>query len=332
MALEDSVDHGKGKLVLLLVALGIVVLGAGAFVALKKRAGGASTPASFDETQRKQWCDLRRQWAGKVDPLAGDILLKMVQDPEAGEALAVERNKLCQQYARQVRDLKVTDPQIQAVEVALIKEGKVRANIAVEIANLLVQVSSEQIETLRRAKEALESRIQRRIAEGKAAADREVSEALAALEGCHGIYRGPMTDAATADNPYTSWDELSFRRTDAIRRIGERIKELEPKQHFTNQVYHRLVSKYRRPLKRCHSLHIKKNENLALVGLRVRLKRNGEVQSLGVEWVGDPAQGPAGGEGLLDCVLGAAGKGRWTFPRPARGGEYVVVTIDISKY
>lgn len=324
MDYSDPTTKSKGLLVGGLVLVGVGVLGAGVVVAIKKgSAQQTDDPGGIAQEEVQRWCALRREWAQRVDPLSGDIVLKSAQDEQAAGELVAARNRECQRYAKKVRDLKVADPRIAAVELALVKEGKVRANVAVEIANALTQLGSEDTETLRRALKTLEAHIRKRIRDGRAEADGAVAGAMRALPGCAGVYRGPMTDAGTADDPYISWDELGFRRTLAIKKINEKMVKLAPREEWSNRVHHQMISRYRREFKKCYAAARRRTPKMSTsVGLRVRLKRAGKVASLGIEWmdVPDPK--------FLDCLLEDASK--WTLPRPPRDGDYVVVNIDLS--
>jgi hypothetical protein len=146
---------------------------------------------------------------------------------------------------------------------------------------------------------------------------------MAALPTCGGIYRGPMTDEATSDNPYLSWDELEFRRAQVAKSFDKKILELAPVEEWTNLVYHKLVARYRKELKSCFAKAKARNKSVSeQLGLRVRLKRDGGVKTLAIEWmeVRDPK--------LLDCFLKHAGK--WKLPHPMKANDYVVVTLDFS--
>ena len=59
------------------------------------------------------------------------------------------------------------------------------------------------------------------------------------------------------------------------------------------------------------------------VGLRVRLKRSGEVKTLAIEWMDNQE------ESFLDCLLEKASK--WKLPRPDANTEVVVVPLDFTK-
>ncbi|MBW2732783.1 MAG: AgmX/PglI C-terminal domain-containing protein [Deltaproteobacteria bacterium] len=317
--------HSKSKvLVLLMVVAAIILLGAVAYIGFTRRAGGGSPEASLGGDLGR-WCALRSEWASKVNSLEADILLKSVraEDEKARKALQSQRGRLCQEYAEKVRKLTVTDPRISQVEVALVKEGKVRANVSVEIANALSSHLSENIKEVRQASMVLSEGLVRRIQQGKASADNEVATALGDTKACSAIYRGPMTDAGTSDDPYVSWRELDMRRKQAFSKVEERIKELEPREQFANQIYHELVRKYRKPLKKCYSIAKRRQPKLsAQASLLVRLKGNGQVKSMGIAKmeVKDPK--------LLDCLLAKASK--WKLPAPVKSGDHVIITLNFG--
>jgi len=251
--MEAKTVHGRaGVIVILLVVVGIGVLGAGGYLAWSKRRG-SSGPAMSDEVSR--WCAIRQEWARQVDPLAGDIMLKSVKEEDRPtlEQLTSKRNKLSAENGRRIEELKIQDPAIMAVEAALIREGKVRANIAVEIHNLLVQLDSiEDMASITKARDQLKTGIAQRIKQSQQTADREIMPALAQLGGaCAQIYRGPATDEGTSDSPYTTWDELEVRRTTALAKFEDKVQKLEPAEEFANRVYHDLVSSYRPVLTSC---------------------------------------------------------------------------------
>jgi hypothetical protein len=316
-----------GVIVVILVVVGIVGVGAGGYLAWSRTQGGSDGPA-VDSRELEQWCKLRQEWAKKVETLVGDILLKSVKPEDKGELdkLVVQRNTICQDYARQLRDMKVTDPTIQKVEIALVKEGKTRANVAIEISNLLAKLDAVDTSSLGKNKKRLETYIANRIERGRAEADKEVNEAMAPLgsSACSGIYRGPMTDEGTSDNPYTSWDELEIRRSAAVRRFEVKIKEMQPVEEFTNRVYHELVRLYRPILVGCFQKTRAKNPQISeQLGLRIRLKRSGEVATLAIEWMEQKD------ERFLDCLLEKAAK--WRLPRPDPATSVVVVSLDFKR-
>jgi len=316
-----------GVIVVILVVVGIVGVGAGGYLAWSRTQGGDDGP-QVDNRELEQWCKLRQEWAKKVEPLVGDILLKSVKPEDKAELdkLVVQRNTLCQDYARQLRDMKVTDPTLQKVEIALVKEGKTRANVAVEIANLLTKLDAVDTSSLAKNKQRLETYITSRIKRGQAEADKEVAAAMSTpgASACTGIFRGPMTDEGTSDNPYTSWDELEIRRSAAVRQFEVKIKEMQPVEEFTNRVYHELVRLYRPILVGCFQKARAKNPQIsAELGLRIRLKRSGEVATLAIEWMEQKD------ERFLDCLLEKAAK--WRLPRPDPTTSVVVVSLDFKR-
>jgi len=323
----DNEIHGRtGMVIVILVVVGIIVLGAGGYLAWSKRRGGGATAAVSDEVTR--WCSLRQDWARQADPLAGDIMLKSVKDEDraAMEQLVAKRGKLAAEFGRRIDELRIQDPAIAAVEAALIKEGKVRANTAVEIHNTLAKIDeSEDTTALTKLRDELKVALDARIKQNQQNADREVAAALTAVGStCPKLYRGPATDAGTSDSPYTTWDELEMRRARAVAQFEAKLKKLEPVEEFTNRVYHEIVRQYRGLLTSCYQKAKAKNPSIAsTVGLRIRLKKSGEVKTLAIEWM-DPRE-----DRLLDCLLEKASK--WKLPRPDPTTEVVVVTLDFAK-
>jgi hypothetical protein len=247
-------------------------------------------------------------------------------DKEKAEALNSERVQLCHEYGAKLQGLGVTEAALQAVEVALMKEGKTRANIGVEIFNRLAEMEEKgKISALRNLLEDLRGGMRQRIVEGRASADEELARAMASLPGdCRAIYRGPVTDAGTSGNPYVSWEELEMQRTAAVKRVQDRIRELEPFEEYTNRVYHELIRRYRPVLTGCYRKIKARNAKLPdKIDLRVRINRDGSVRTLAIEFM-DPRD-----ERLLDCFLEKAA--RWRLPRPDRGVEYVVVSLDLAR-
>jgi len=254
-------------------------------------------------------------------------MLKSVkaEDKEARDKLVLKRNTLCQDYARRVADLKVTNPGLQEAEVAMVKEGKTRANVSVEIDNLLAKIDAPDTAALRKNRDRLDRYIKGRIQQGKATAENEVKAGLAKLgeSACNGIFHGTVTDEGTTGNPYVSWDELELKRTQALKQYDEKIKEMEPVEQFTNRVYHDLVARYRGTLKKCYGKAKTANPNMSdKLGLRVRLKPNGKVKTLAIEWMINRE------ETILDCLLETASK--WKLPRPDPETKVVVVSLDFT--
>ena len=310
-------------LIVVILVFGVSVLGAGGFLAWSKRRS-VPTAAITDEAQK--WCELRQQWAKAVRPLGADIMLKSLR-PEDKEELALlveKRSQLIHQYAKQIRELKIVDPAIQAVEVALIKEGKIRANVSVEIANVEGKLGAEDMATLNRASETLKKRLVARIKDGKRKADQEIKTAMSTFKGaCESIYRGPMTDENTADDPDVSWDELEMRRSMAERKFKNKLRDLKPLEEFTNRVYHELVRLYRPTLTGCYKKTKSRNPELSdVLDLRIRLKPNGQIKTLAIQWM------EVKDERLVDCFLEKAEK--WRLPRPDPETQLVVVTLDFK--
>ncbi len=322
--LEPQIGSKRtGILIVVLLIFGVSILGAGGYIAWSKRRSPPTVTAS-DEVQ--QWCKLRQEWAKEVVPIGADIMLKSIrpEDKEELETLMEKRSQLIQQYAKQVRELTVTDPAIQAVEVALIKEGKIRANVSVEIANVEGQLGAEDMATLNRAAKTIKTRLVARIKDGQKKADQEIKDAMATLTGgCSRIYRGPMTDENTADDPYVSWDELEMKRSVVERKIQNKLMDLKPLEEFTNRVYHELVRLYRPTMVGCYKKIKSRNAELSeVLDLRIRLKNNGQVKTLAIQWMENKD------ERLVDCFLEKAS--RWRLPRPDPETQVVVVTLDFS--
>src|SRR5512140_314372 len=99
MDTDSTSVHGRsGLIIAILVTVGIVVLGAGGYLAYSKRhqtdAGGN------DESAR--WCQIRQEWQKQADPLAADIMLKSVKDEDrpALEQLVLKRNRLASDFGK----------------------------------------------------------------------------------------------------------------------------------------------------------------------------------------------------------------------------------------
>ena len=328
--LEAPAAKKTGVVVIILVILGIGGVGAGAWVLLSKNGnGGGPTAAGVDTREVQAWCKLRQEWAKKVDPMAADIMLKSVrpEDKEALDKLTVERNKLCQEYARKLREMNVSSPHLQAVEVALVKEGKTRANIVVEINNALAKINAPATETLSKQKDKLEGYIVKRIKTARTTADKEIKAAMSGLgeAACSGIYRGPMTDKGTSANPYVSWGEVELMRTQAVKRFKEAIKALEPLEQYTNRVYHDLVARYRKTIVGCFQAAKKDYPSMSdKLGFRLRINKQGKVRGLAVEWMVNRGEG--GDDKFLDCIEKKAAK--WRLPRPdLQGGQTTLVVV-----
>lgn len=334
--------HAKSKsLVIGLVVLGMVVLVAGAVVALVKMGGSSSADgrgAVVESDEVKLWCELRQQWGARVDAMSADIALKSVRSEDAEEKakLVRERDAVCREFGKKVETLNLSNPAVIEVEKALIKEGKVRANIAVEIANTLAAVPEradsettvvdvgKRIEHLRNAYESLQEKISRRIRGGEAKADQEVDAALGRLPGCSGIYRGPMTDLGTSGSPYVSWKELDLQRKRAVKLIQERIRLLEPREQYANHVYHELVSRHGDTLSKCYAKAMRQEPNMPRqIRLQIRLSKSGKVLGM-LELEGRA-------EAFVECIVTPiASHGR--LPAPASDNERVVLSMDLDAF
>jgi len=317
-----------GIIVIGLVVVGLVLVGVGGYLVWQKKQGGGGSTLSADSAEFSRWCELRKEWERKVEPLVGDILLKSVkpQDAAEREKLVVQRNMLCQEYARKLREMGVTDPAAQEVEVALVKEGKTRSNVSVEIDNLLAKIEGPDTAALREARDKLERYIKGRIGQARALADKEIAAAFAKAGGktCASFFRGPMTDQGTTGNPYESWDEIELKRTQAMKRFDDKITEMEPLEQFTNRVYHEMVRLYHGTLTKCYKQAKANNPGMSdKLGLRVRLKPSGKVATLGIEWMINRE------EKILDCLLETASK--WRLPQPDPKYNVVVVTLDFTR-
>ena len=333
---------GKVKLVVVVaVLLGMGMLG----VAVWKAVGGAggsgstgSTSASTDDGV-EGWCTLRQEWNKAVGGMGADIVLKIAGDDDDGRRdLERKRNGTCSEYAQKLQGMKsaLSNPSIYKVEEALVKEGKARANTAVIIGNLLNKLAEADApegratnsvagrqKILLDSKKELEVGLKERIESKKGEADTEVAAALKPLN-CTRIFRGPMTDAGTSDNPYTTWQELDFRRKQAIKRFDEKLEDIEPEVAYYEHVYRKMVSSYGKDLRTCYRKRKKKRPDISSVmGIRVRIQNNGKVRSLALEYMNVPD------EKLIDCLL--SGATRWKFPKPLRGGDKVVVEVDFDK-
>jgi hypothetical protein len=330
MDTDSTAVHGRsGTLIVILVIVGMVVLGAGGYLAYSKR---RHTDGGGGNDESARWCQIRQEWQKQADPLAADIMLKSVkgEDRSALEQLVLKRNKLASDFGKRIGEVPITDANlakaIAKAEEALAKEGKTRANLAVEIHNALAKEGEvDDVTALGKTLTLLRDQVSRRIQEGKASADREVAAAVTATgAACPGLYRGPATDAGTSDSPYITWDELEMRRAHAQKVIEEKLRTLEPLEEYTNRVYHEIVRQHVAFIKGCYKKAKAKNAKMSdTLGLRVRLKRSGEVKTLAIEWQ-DVQE-----ETFLDCLLEKASK--WKLPRPDAKTEVVVVTLDFTK-
>ena len=328
----DQLDTlpGKGKtgvIVLVIVVVGLVLVGFGGYLVYKKKNSNGHGQVASD-AEVGAWCAIRKEWARAVKPLVGDILLKSVrqEDKQAREALVLKRNSLCREYAEKIVQLKVTNPALQRAEMAMAMEGKSRANTSVEIANVLTKIDIPDTSTLRANRDKLARYIKRRILTTRAKAESEVAAALegtAAGKPCQDVFQATVTDEGTSASPYVSWDELELMRVQALRRYEERIKEMEPVEEFTNRVFHRLVATYRKTLRTCYRRAKARNPDMSeKMGLRIRLKPDGKVATLAIEWMANRD------EKILDCLLNTASK--WKLPRPDPETDVVVVSLDLS--
>ena len=327
-----EVDHHgpNKKIVFAIVLLGIAVLSAGAFVAFRKRAGGPVTDSPGEDLSGfSAWCKLRSTWAKEVGAMEPDIMLKSIRPADAAERKVLERkrNALCQTYAAKVRDLKVTDERIQKVEVALVKEGKARANVSVMIHNALVALDNElvqnSIKAVREGLRALKKDIREKIDATRKATGAELAQVLAGVPDCKGIYRGPMTDQGTADDPYVSWKELELRLKAAETRYQDQLRVLEPMEQYANHIRHELIRRYRPHLRACWKKTLRANPAASpQVGILIRLKSSGKVKTMGL------ATMKVREEKILDCMLSRAP--RWLLPPPAKDGDRVIVELDFS--
>ncbi|MBK8479885.1 MAG: hypothetical protein IPL40_01705 [Proteobacteria bacterium] len=328
-----STEHRLRRFVVASLLLGVVVLGVAIFVGLRRRA--ATEAPSENSSALASWCELRRQWARDDGTLSADILLKSVRPDQRAERerLVGERNEVAERYRRQLVQLlgKLDDPRVLLVEQALVKEGKARANTAVRIANVVSEVEAaagdgaadaqlrDRLAQLRAAQTTAAETLKQRIVNGRRAADAEVTRALAAIPGCHSVYRGPVTDENTGDSPYVAWDELEMRRDQLASSIAAKVHRLEPAEQFTNQVHHALVRRYRPILSSCFQKQRRKAPRTPTeIDLHIRLQSNGTVKTLGLQ----------GAEVLRDCLLETAG--RWRLPAPGRAGESVVIAMDFG--
>lgn len=327
--------HNKTRyFVIVLVVIGMVILGIGAVVAIKGRSNNKGmTIANDPDSPVSKWCAARKAWAKEANAVSADIAIKSVSatDKEERAALEKKRDQLSRDYVQRIIDLKVSDPNVIKVEEALAREGSVRANIAVEIGNALAVASSEtetdpseRLESLRNAQDELNERVKSRIEEGQRTADQEVSEALARIGSCEGIYRGPLTAKSAGRTPYISWAELEIRREKASAAIEDKIRPLEPIEQYTNQVYHELMRRYRGTLAKCYAkAKGRKPGTNSKIKLQIRLKRNGTVKSVGLF---PPVT--AGQDVILDCLLESAA--RWRLPPAVNDGDAVALALDLA--
>jgi hypothetical protein len=328
MELGSDLEQTKKKpTALILVIVGMLVLGVGAVVAFMKMGGnGKETGAGATATTQsgaQKWCTLRIEWAKKVSSLDADIMLKSVNPKDAAEKkkLTAKRDTLCAGFAQKLQKLTITDQAIADAEKALVLEGKVRANVVVQIANRLTKLGEKNPATLRAHRKWLAEILVKRINKAKSDADGPFAKATKPCTAA--VYRGPITAAGTSSSPYVTWQEVEMQRKNAIAKFDEKIKEFEPLEQYANQVYHSLVSKYRKTLKRCYAKRKRRRPKISSkMQLLVRLKANGKVKSMGIVSMKVPD------EKLLDCILNKAV--RWTLPQPIKGGDAVTVKLDFA--
>ena len=330
----EGIQKSKTGLIVVVVLVGAAVLGVGLFLAYKKRGGGGGGDDGLP-AEASKWCELRQGWARAVRPLEGELMMAGVKQGEQAEAalakLVLKRNILCNDKAKALQELLKGTPKlwlaVQAVEEALIKEGKVRSNVAVEIGNSATSARAGTTEELMNQKTKFVASMKERLEGGQAKADVEVGAAMAQLKAkgleCTGIYRGPMTDKGTSGNPYLSWAELKVRRTMALKVFDQAVEALQPMEEYSNRIRHDLMSRYSKTLKKCYDKAKKKNPEMSdKLGLRVRVSKQGKVATLAIEWMA------VRDESILDCLLDNAGE--WKLPVPDPEIEYGVVTLDFT--
>ena len=336
----DAVGGGskKGLIVGVVVILGIAVLGVGGYLAYKKRV--APPEVTGPQKAVGQWCELRQGWARKVRPLAGDIMLKMVNDPEGYKKLLAQRKEVCRTYAVKLQELLKANPKlwgvVQPTEEALIKEGKVRANISVLINNTLTQVDAPDSQTLDDHRSKLTRTIKKRLTTDRAKFDQEISAGLAKVAvggSCSGLYRGPMTDKGTSGDPFITWEELELQRSGAVKQFDAAIKALEPVEQYINRIYHELMTRYRAPIRKCYQKAKKKNPEMsAKMGLQVRMRKDGKLKKGGKIWSLATAWAKVREESFVDCLLDTTAA-KWKLPvYPDPELETVVVTLDLPAF
>lgn len=328
MSADESLHQGRMKSIVILVVVAIALLGGGVVLLWMKKSGQLSEPAVAETSNDEliKWCAIRKEWAEKVNPMSGDIMLKSVKEEDRAvyKELLQKRDEVCREFGKKIETMTITDPRIGAVEQALIREGKMRANISVEIHNQTTQLVLDDAKVIRKAQDQLEGYIVKRIAAGQADADQSISQALVGMKQCEGIYRGPMTDQDTSDSPYITWEELEFRRKAALSDVNRRIKDLEPYELLANRVEGMMLQNYRGDLKKCFDRVKKQVADLPTkLDLQVRLKISGQVQTLAVKDMN------ANEERILDCLLETAS--RWRLPKPFRDQQAMTVTVDFAK-
>ncbi len=333
----DTIPKSKTGLIVAVVVVGIGVLGIGLFLAYQKKGGGGGDGGGGGggevTAEAAQWCKLRQDWAREVRPLAGEIMVAGVKAGAEDELqkLVVKRNSICNAKAKATRELLQANPKVwmlvQKVEEMLIKEGKIRSNVMVEIGNSRTNMAAGTTEELMKHKTKFVDSMKKRIEEAEATMDQEFKAAMAEVTGkgldCHGIYRGPMTDKGTSGNPYSSWEELKVKRTMALKGFDQAVEALGPMEDYSKLVQQRLLARHKSTLKKCYAKAKKANAEMSdKMGLRVRVTRKGKVATLAIEWMAVRE------EKILDCLLDNAAD--WKLPAPEEGIEYGVVSLDFA--
>jgi len=331
----DGIQKSKTGLIMAVVIGGIAVLGVGLFLAYKSKNGeGAAGGGGGDmPAEAAKWCKLRQDWAREVRPMSGEIMVAGVKKGAEKELkeLETKRNVLCNTRGKELEALLKGAPAlwpfVKDVEAALIKEGKVRSNVAIEIHNSAAAAAATSTDELTSNKQKFVASMKKRLEGTEASATAEIEAAMAKLKAsgltCTGIYRGPMTDKGTSGNPFTSWEELKVKRTMALKVFDEAIEALQPMEEYSNRIRHDLMSRYIKTLKKCYAKAKKKNPAMSdKLGLRVRVNKKGKVATLAIEWMAERD------ESILDCLLDNAGE--WKLPVPDPEIEYGVVTLDFT--
>ena len=331
----EGIPKSKTGLIVVVVIVGVAILGVGLFLAYQKNGGGGGGGGADISAETAQWCKLRQEWARAVRPLAGELMVAGVKTGAEAEAklekLVLKRNTLCNDQAKALQELLKGTPDlwmlVKGVEEELIKEGKVRSNVAVEIGNSATSARATTTEELNQNKTKFVANMKERLEGGQAKANEDVAAAMAQLKAkgveCAGIYRGPMTDKGTSGNPYLSWEELRVRRTMALKVFDQAVEALAPMEQYSNRLRHDLMSRYTKTLKKCFAKAKKNNPEMSdKLGLRVRVDNQGKVAGLAIEWMA------VRDESILDCLLDTAGE--WKLPVPDPELEYGVVTLDFT--
>ncbi len=328
----DGIQKSKTGLIVAVLVGGIAVLALGLYLAYQKKSGGDAGGGAAPDGGA-EWCKTRQDWAREVRPLAGEIMVAGVKaDNEAAlSELVVKRNKLCNEKAKKLRDLLQANPKlwtlVQPVEELLIREGKTRSNVAVEIGNARSNMTAGSTEELTKHKDKFVASMKKRIEGTEATVSEELKAALAVIKTkglpCSGIYRGPMTDAGTSGNAHTSWEELRVKRTLALKGFDQALEALQPMEDYSNRIRHDIMSRYKGTLKKCYTKVKKLNPEMSdKLGLRVRVSKKGKVATLAIEWMANRE------ERILDCLLDNAGE--WKLPVPDPEIEYGVISVDFT--